>query len=336
MKPFVKAQELGDSFELAVKSALMAVMCSKSFLYLEERGTGILPAQQTTGRMPAAPVTGRMPVLQDHELASRLSYFLWSTMPDQRLLDLARDGRLHETKTLRAEVRRMLSDAKAAAFASSFPRQWLQLRKVGMFPPDKVLYPDYDENLEQSMVAETLGCFAEVLKRNGSLREFLDSDWTMVNERLATHYGISGIRGDDLQRVSLKPGDHRGGLLTHASVLSLTSDGTRHRPVHRGVWMLESIIGKPAPPPPAHVPALTTPEPNAKKTTVREKLEQHRADPNCTACHNKIDPLGIAFDNYDAIGRWRTVETIKDGTGADPALDPGGGLPDGRKFADSV
>ena len=319
MKPFVKAQELGDSFELAVKSALMAVMCSKSFLYLEE------------GHVAKA-----SPRIDDHELASRLSYFLWSTMPDQRLLDLARDGRLHETKTLRAEVRRMLSDAKDAAFASSFPRQWLQLRKVGMFPPDKVLYPDYDENLEQSMVAETLGCFAEVLKRNGSLREFLDSDWTMLNERLATHYGISGIRGDELQRVSLKPGDHRGGLLTHASVLSLTSDGTRHRPVHRGVWMLESIIGKPAPPPPANVPALTTPEPNAKKTTVREKLEQHRADPNCTACHNKIDPLGIAFDNYDAIGRWRTVETIKDGTGADPALDPGGVLPDGRKFADSV
>ena len=158
----------------------------------------------------------------------------------------------------------------------------------------------------------------------------------MLNERLATHYGITGIRGDQLQRVSFKPEDHRGGLLTQASVLSLTSDGTRHRPVHRGVWMLESIIGKPAPPPPANVPALSTPAPDAKKTTVREKLEQHRSDPNCTACHNKIDPLGIAFDNYDAIGRWRTVETIKDGTGVDPKLDPGGMLPDGRKFADSV
>lgn len=330
MKPFMKAQELGDSFELAVKSALMAVLCSKSFLYLEEGSMGFL------ARASGSPTQPKKAMLHDLELASRLSYFLWSTMPDAKLLFLARHDQLHEPATLRTEVKRMLADPKAAAFASSFPRQWLQLRKVGMFPPDKVLYPDYDENLEQSMVAETLGCFAEVLKRNGSLREFLDSDWTMLNERLATHYGISGIRGDELQRVSLKPGDHRGGLLTHASVLSLTSDGTRHRPVHRGVWMLESIIGKPAPPPPANVPALTTPEPNAKKTTVREKLEQHRADPNCTACHNKIDPLGIAFDNYDAIGRWRTVETIKDGTGADPALDPGGVLPDGRKFADSV
>ena len=205
-----------------------------------------------------------------------------------------------------------------------------------MFPPDKELYPDYDENLEQSMVAETLGFFNEVLKRNGSLREFLDSDWSMINERLAMHYGIEGVRGDHPQRVVLKPEDHRGGLLTQASVLSLTSDGTRHRPVHRGVWMLESIIGRPPPPPPANVPALTTPDAKAKKTTVREKLELHRSDPNCTACHNKIDPLGIAFDNYDAIGRWRTVETIKDGTGDNPALDPSGVLPDGRAFADSV
>jgi hypothetical protein len=131
----------------------------------------------------------------------------------------------------------------------------------------------------------------------------------------------------------LKPEDHRGGLLTQAAVLSLTSDGTRHRPVHRGVWMLESIIGKPAPPPPANVPALNTPSPTAPKTTVREKLEAHRADATCAACHRKIDPLGVAFDNYDAIGRWRTVETVKDGTGADPKLDPSGELPDGRKFA---
>ncbi len=146
---------------------------------------------------------------------------------------------------------------------------------------------------------------------------------------------FEGIRGDALQRISLQPEQHRGGLLTQAAILSLTSDGTRHRPVHRGVWVLESIIGKPPPPPPANVPALSTPAPNAKKTTVREKLEQHRADPNCTACHTKIDPLGIAFDNYDAIGRWRTVETMKEGAGADPALDPSGTLADGRKFADA-
>jgi mono/diheme cytochrome c family protein len=313
-----QAQKLGDNFESSVKTALLAVLCSKNFLYMEE------------GKAAAS-----SPKLTDWELASRLSYFLWSTMPDERLFDLARAGKLHEPATLRAEVRRMLADAKAAEFADSFPRQWLQLRKVGMFAPDKVLYPDYTEHLEKSMIAETVAFFGEVLKRNASLREFLDSDWTVLNERLAVHYDIGGVHGDTMQRVSLTPDAHRGGILTQAAILSLTSDGTRHRPVHRGVWMLESIIGKPAPPPPANVPALNTPAPDAKKTTVREKLEQHRADPNCTACHRKIDPLGVAFDNYDAIGRWRTVETVPSGTGEDPKLDPSGELYDGRTFADA-
>lgn len=308
-----KAQSLGENFEGSVKTALVAVLSSKSFIYLEEGNT----------KKPS-------PTLSDDELVSRLSFFLWSTMPDERLLTLARSHTLKQN--LAAEVKRMLADPKAKAFAESFPRQWLQLRKVGMFPPDKILYPDYDDNLEHSMVAETLAFFGEVLHRNGSLREFLDSDWAMLNERLATHYGIEGVRGDQLQRISLKPDAHRGGLLTQGSVLSLTSDGTRHRPVHRGVWLLDAIIGRPAPPPPANVPALTTPDAKTKKTTVREKLEQHRADPNCNACHNKIDPLGIAFDNYDAIGRWRTVETVKDGIGADPKLDASGTLSDGRHF----
>ena len=353
-----QAQKLGDNFESSVKTALLAVLCSKSFLYIEEGGTriagaritGFQPAQEAgilpataSGRMPDGRTAGTAvirsepaPPLSDWELASRLSYFLWSTMPDERLSDLARAGKLHEPATLRAEVRRMLADANAAEFADTFPRQWLQLRRVGMFAPDNILYPDYDEYLEKSMVAETVGFFGDVLKRNASLREFLDSDWTLLNERLAIHYDIGGVHGETMQRVLLKPEDHRGGMLTQAAILSLTSDGTRHRPVHRGVWMLESIIGKPPPPPPANVPALNTPAPDAPKTTVREKLEQHRADPNCTACHRKIDPLGVAFDNYDAIGRWRTMETVPSGTGADPKLDPSGELYDGRKFADAV
>ena len=317
MGPYEQAKKLGESFEQSVRGSLAAVLCSDSFLYLQQ-GESKKTRQQ----------------LSDHELASRLSYFLWSTMPDQRLLDLASEGKLQEN--LGTELKRMLADSRSAAFARSFPREWMQLRKVGMFAPDKALYPDYDENLEGSMIAETISFFGEMMRCNGHLQEFIDSDWTMLNERIAEHYGISGIRGDAMRRVALKSENHRGGLLTHASVLSLTSDGTRHRPVHRGVWLLESIIGKPAPPPPANVPALNTPAPNTKKSTVREKLEQHRADPNCTACHNKIDPLGIAFDNYDAIGRWRTVETVRDGTGADPALNPSGVLPDGRKFADSI
>ena len=304
-----KTQKLGDDFETSVKAALSAVLCSKSFLYIEE-GKATAPS----------------PTLTDWELASRLSYFLWSTMPDQHLLDLARAGKLHDTDTLRAEVRRMLADPKAEEFADSFPRQWLQLRRVGMFVPDKVLYPEYDDDLEQSMIKETVGFFGDVLRRNASLREFLDSDWTMLNERLAKFYGIEGVNGDSFQRVALKPEDHRGGLLTQAAILSLTSDGTRHRPVHRGVWVLESIVGKPPPPPPANVPALATPDANAKKTTIREKLVAHRADATCAACHRRIDPLGVAFDNYDAIGHWRTVENVHAGTGEDPKLDPSGEL----------
>jgi uncharacterized protein DUF1588/uncharacterized protein DUF1585 len=157
----------------------------------------------------------------------------------------------------------------------------------------------------------------------------------MLNERLAEHYGIQGVQGESMRRVALQPSDHRGGLLTQAAILSLTSDGTRHRPVHRGVWVLESIIGKPPPPPPANVPALSTPTPKAPKTTVREKLESHRSDSNCTACHARIDPFGLAFDNYDAIGRWRNIETVKDGSGADPKIDASGTLYDGRSFSDA-
>ncbi len=319
MQPVLTAHELGDSFASSVRSGLVAVLCAKGFLYLEQGN-----------------VTTSSTRLNDYELASRLSYFLWSTMPDERLMKLAKSSTLHQTDVLSEEVRRMLNDARSQAFAQSFPRQWLHLRKVGMFPPDRELYPEYDEHLEQSLIAETIGFFGEVLKRNASLREFVDSDWTMLNQRLAQHYGIEDVRGDELRRVSLRREDHRGGLLTHGSVLSLTSDGTRHRPVHRGVWILESILGKPPAPPPANVPALGTPEATAKKTTLRDKLELHRSDENCRACHRKIDPLGIAFDNYDAIGRWRTVETVRDGAGSDPALDPSGVLADGRAFADSV
>jgi len=312
------AQQLGDNFEAAVKTGLLAVLCSNNFLYLVEGSSA-----------------AQLPSLNDWELASRLSYFLWSTMPDQHLLDLAAQGKLRDPETLRAEVHRMMKDPKAAAFENSFPRQWLQLRRVGMFEPDRKLYPSYDDYLEKSMVGETTSFFHEVVERNLSLREFLDSDWTMLNERLATHYDIAGVKGEAMQRVSLKPEDHRGGLLTQAAILSLTSDGTRHRPVHRGKWILESIIGKPPPPPPANVPAIKTSAPTDKKTTLRAKLEQHREDANCAACHRKIDPLGLAFDNYDAIGHWRTEEAVPVGAGENPKLDPSGVLPDGRKFADA-
>jgi hypothetical protein len=207
------------------------------------------------------------------------------------------------------------------------------LKKVGQFPPDEKLYPDYDGWLEESMILETTHYFAEVFRKNLPLREFLVSDWTLVNPRLARHYGLPIPSGAEFQRVALRPEDHRGGILTHASVLSLTSDGTRHRPVHRGVWLSEAIFGKTPPPPPPNVKAIEPTPVTAPKATVRMKLAAHTSDPTCASCHNKIDPLGLAFDHYDAIGRWRSEEVVTDGTGANPPVDASGKLPDGRTFA---
>lgn len=307
----------GEKFEDAMKTSLLAVMCSKDFLYVVE------------GSADRA-----SPKLNDWELASRLSYFLWSTMPDDALFASARDGTLHRPEVLRSHVTRMLADPKAKRFGQAFPKQWLQLRLVGMFPPDKKLYPAYDDYLQKSMIAETTAYFTEVLEKNLSLREFLVSDWTMMNARLAEHYELTGVDEDRMHRIQLKPENHRGGLLTQAAVLTLTSDGTRHRPVHRGKWVSESILGKSPPPPPANVKPIEPSEATAPKATLRAKLAAHTSDANCAACHKKIDPLGFAFDNYDAIGRWRTEETVSDGVGSNPPIDATGILPDGRKFGD--
>jgi hypothetical protein len=308
----------GEKYQDAVKTAMLAILCAKDFFYLVEGS----PETNTTK-------------INDWELASRLSYFLWSTMPDAPLMEAAANGTLHQPEVLRAQLTRMLRDPKIVRFTDAFARQWLQLRRVGMFPPDKKLYPTYDDYLQKSMIAETTAYFREVLEKNLSLREFLDSNWTMLNARLAEHYEIPNVTEDRFQRVSLRPEDHRGGLLTQAAVLSLTSDGMRHRPVHRGKWVLESIIGKPPPPPPPNVKAIEPTPETRPKATLRMKLAAHESDPNCAACHRKIDPLGIAFDNYDAIGRWRTEEVVRDGNGDNPKVDASGQLIDGRKFSDA-
>ncbi len=318
MKLFETSRSLGDDFETSVKTGLLAVLASDNFIYLIE-GSAKVPTSHLT----------------NFELASRLSYFLWSTMPDQHLIDLAQQGTLHQPEILGGEVRRMMSDPRAVTFAVSFPRQWLQLRRVGMFEPDRKLYPDYDEYLEKSMIAETTSYFGHMLEKNLSLREFLASDWTMLNERLARFYDIPNVSGEAMQPVMLTPDEHRGGLLTQASILGLTSDGTRHRPVHRGKWILESLYGTPPPPPPPNVSAIKPATSNEPKTTLRAKIELHRSNPMCASCHTKIDPLGLAFENYDAIGHWRTEEVVRDGSGANPTLDPSGELPDGRKFANA-
>ncbi|HEY1174396.1 MAG TPA: DUF1592 domain-containing protein [Verrucomicrobiae bacterium] len=311
-----KELKRGEAFENAVKLGLMSVLCSKDFLYLVEGSTA-----NTATR------------LNDWELASRLSYFLWSTMPDDKLFDLARAGKLSQPDVLKAEAQRMLKDPKAKHFSDSFARQWLQLRNVGMFPPDKGLYPKYTDYLEKCMVNETTGFFQEVLQKNLSIRDFLKSDWTMLNDRLADHYGIKDVKGQEFRPVVLKPETQRGGLLTQAAILSQTSDGQRTRPVHRGKWVMETILGKTPPPPPANVGEIEAASANQPKRSLREKLEAHRNDAACAGCHQKIDPYGLTFENFDAVGAWRTVERINDGKGVSPTIDASGELPDGRKFS---
>jgi Protein of unknown function (DUF1592)/Protein of unknown function (DUF1588)/Protein of unknown function (DUF1587)/Protein of unknown function (DUF1585)/Protein of unknown function (DUF1595)/Planctomycete cytochrome C len=311
-----REMKAGEKFRPAYLSALVAALTSKNFYYLHEGTAG---QDRKT--------------VNDWELASRLSYFLWSSMPDEALLAAARAGTLSQPAELRAQVSRMLANPKVSAFLNAFPQQWLQLHKVGAFPPDVELYPAYDKWLEDSMVLESKRYFAEVFARNLSLREFLQSDWTMLNPRLALHYGLPAGKGTDFQRVTLRPEDRRGGLLTHAAVLSLTSDGVRHRPVHRGVWVWETIFGKSPPPPPPNVEPLEPTPANSPKATIRVQLEAHATHATCAACHRKIDPLGFAFDNYDAIGRWRTHEVVTTGQGDNPPVNASGTLPTGAAFA---
>lgn len=309
--------EAGETFKDAVKTGMVALLCSKSFLFIAE-------GDEDSDRHQ----------LTDSELAARLSYLLWSTMPDDELFELAEAGQLRDPQVLKEQFRRMVADPRSERFTRSFSSQWLQLRKVGMFPPDKQIYKDYDSHLEQSMIEETQAFFAEVLNEGLTLREFIDSDWTMVNPRLARFYKIPNVVEDQFQRVSLKPDYQRGGLLTHASLLSLTSDGTRHRPVHRGAWLSEVFLGKEPPPPPANVEPIEPNPIDAPKATLRMKLEAHTHDASCASCHKKIDPLGLAFDHYNAIGEWRTHEKVE-GTGPDPQVDASGKLPDGRTFSNA-
>jgi hypothetical protein len=255
-------------------------------------------------------------------------------MPDDPLFTAAKGGTLNGDG-LTKEVDRMLADGKASRFIDDFARQWLQLHRVGMFPPDKKIYPAYDAWLEDSMRAEPLEFFREMFGQNLPIDGFIDSDWTVANARLSEFYGLPESKSGGFQRVSLKPEDRRGGLLTMGAVLGLTSDGTRHRPVHRGVWLSEVIFGKTPPPPPANVPAIEPNPPKDPKATLRDKLAAHAKDVNCAACHAKIDPLGLAWDNYDAIGQWRTREKVPAGVGDDPLVNPAGVMPDGRAFKDA-
>jgi cytochrome c553 len=305
----------GESPAGAYRAALVGVLTSKNFFYL-----------------PEGSIEERRNRVNDWELASRLSYLLWGSMPDEALFDAASAGNLHDPQVIRAQFARMLADEKVSRFTDAFPQQWLQLHRVGMAAPDPKLYPDYDAWLERSMVLETKGYFEVMLRENRSLREFLVSDWTVLNSRLARHYDLPATKGTDFEKVKLGPGDHRGGLLTQASILSLTSDGTRHRPVHRGVWISEAIYGWTPPPPPPNVEPLVPTPLNEPKATIRQQVEAHATNAVCASCHRKIDPLGFAFDNFDAVGSWRMEEQVNGGKGENPLVDASGVLPDGRAF----
>jgi mono/diheme cytochrome c family protein len=313
LQAYRAGRDSGETLAAAYRTALEGVLTSRNFLYIVE----------------GDPVARER--LTDCELASRLSYFLWSSMPDEALFSAARAGTLGGAG-LESEVDRMLADGRIDRFIDDFSRQWLQLHRVGMFPPDKKIYPAYDAWLEISMRSEPVEFFRQMFSQNLPIDGFVDSDWTMANARLCDFYGLAEPKADGFQRVSLAPEDHRGGLLAMGAVLGLTSDGTRHRPVHRGVWVSEAIFGKTPPPPPANVPAIEPNPPQSPKATLREKLEAHRNNASCAACHAQIDPLGLAWDNYDAIGQWRTREKVPAGTGEDPAINPAGMLPDGRSF----
>ncbi len=317
LKSFRADRDAGDKMAEAFRGAMQSVLTSRNFLYLVE----------------GDPVARER--LTDWEMASRLSYFLWSSMPDDGLFAAARGGAL-KGEGLKKEVDRILADGRINRFIDDFSRQWLQLHRVGMFPPDKKLYPTYDDWLETSMRSEPIEYFRELLGKNLPIDSFIDSDWTMANARLCDFYKLPEPKNGGFQRVALKPEDHRGGLLAMGAVLGLTSDGTRHRPVHRGVWLSEAILGKTPPPPPANVPAIEPPTAQSPKATLRQKIEAHRENANCAACHAKIDPLGLAWDNYDAIGQWRTREKVPAGLGQDPVINPAGAMPDGRPFKDAT
>ncbi|MBI3416990.1 MAG: DUF1592 domain-containing protein [Verrucomicrobia bacterium] len=309
MKLFEQAQHDGESFEQSIKLALEAVLVSPHFLFRGE-------LQPEPGNPDA------IHPVNEFALASRLSYFLWSSLPDVELFTLAGQGRLR--KNLDAQVKRMLKDSKASALVDNFAGQWLQLRNLKSMTPDSEIFPEFDDELRAAMQRETELFFRHIMQTDRSVLEFLNADYSFANERLAQHYGIDGVKGDEFQRVNFKRKE-RGGLLTQASILTITSNPTRTSPVKRGKWVLENILGTPPPPPPPDVPELKDNKGGPLTGTLRERMEQHRENPLCASCHERMDPIGFGFENFNAVGGWRAL----DGTAP---IDPAGKLVSGQSF----
>jgi len=295
-----RAQERGGSFEEGISLAIATMLASPNFLFRIEG-----------------------PAADQYALASKLSYFLWSSMPDEELLRTAEKGTLRNPEVRNAEARRMLADRKASALVENFAGQWLEIRRLESAQPDRERFPDFDEYLRASMLKETELFFQYVMREDRSILDFIDGPYSFLNERLARHYGIAGIQGSEFRKVDLS-GTGRSGILTQASVLEVSSYGNRTSPVLRGKWILDNILNSPPPPPPANVPSLDE-DAVGLSASLRQQLEQHRKNAVCASCHARMDPLGFGFENFDAVGAWRTLD-------GKFSIDPSGVLPDGKAF----
>jgi hypothetical protein len=293
----------GDSLNEGIATALQAILVSPNFLFRIEHGS---------------------PAISDYELASRLSYFLWSSTPDAELLRLAGARQLKLPAVLDAQVRRMLKDVKSQALVENFAGQWLQFKNIDVLRPDGEKFPQFDEFVRDSMRRETELFIDNIFRNDGSILEILDADYTFLNERLARFYGIKGVTGPEFRRVDMSGTQRGGGILAQGSILTISSYSTRTSPVLRGKWILENLLNAPPPPPPPSVPALDDTQ-VGQSASLRQQMEAHRKNPVCASCHSRMDPLGFGLENFDAIGSWRT----EDGKFA---VDATGSLPGGRSF----
>ena len=310
---FYQAARSDGGFDAGIEMAVRAILASTEFLFRIERDP-----------QNVAPDTAYR--VSDLELASRLSFFLWSSIPDEELLDLATGGKLHEPLVLERQVKRMLADRRAEALVTNFAGQWLYLRNLAAASPDARMFPDFDDNLRQAFRRETELFVGSIVAEDRNVLDLLRANYTFVNERLAKHYGIPYVYGSRFRRVTLGEDSVRGGLLGQGSILTVTSYANRTSPVLRGKWILENILGTPPPPPPPNVPPLPDTSAGGRALSMRERMAQHRVNAACSGCHQLMDPAGLSMEHFDAIGRWRSH------TEAGSAVDASGGLPDGSTF----
>ncbi len=306
---FFRQRFESDGFDAGIETALSAVLVNPHFLLRAEKNPESLPP-------------GSVYRISNVELASRLSFFLWSSIPDDELLTLAETDELSNSEVLRSQVQRMLKDERSQSLVSNFAAQWLYLRNLDSLQPDRRLFPDFDDNLRHAMRRETELLFESVLREDRSVFDLLRTETTFLNERLAKHYGIPHVSGSQFRPVAVSNDSHRGGLLRHSSILAVTSYATRTSPTIRGNWILENILGTPAPPPPPNVPSLKD-RSVSSAVTIRERLAEHRANPACASCHNLMDPVGFSLENFDAVGRWRLFDL-------EQPIDSSGSLPNGK------